>query len=103
MRDYQFHGSSEENIGRKMVTPGDAAEADCAGQAVRDKGKPTMVAVAVNGDTRRILHLIPREKSRGAAETQCILLQFATPASLRTASMSAAQLCAHESNGLVGG
>lgn len=34
-----------------MIAPCDAGEADCAGQAVRDKGNPTMLAVAVGNDS----------------------------------------------------
>src|ERR1700757_3468040 len=34
-----------------MVAPGDAGEADCAGQAVCDKGNPTMVSIAVGNDS----------------------------------------------------
>jgi hypothetical protein len=34
-----------------MITPGHAGEADCAGQAVRDKGNPTMVSIAVGNDS----------------------------------------------------
>ena len=34
-----------------MIAPCDAGEADGAGQAVRDKGNPTMVAVAVGNDS----------------------------------------------------
>jgi hypothetical protein len=34
-----------------MIAPGDASETDCAGQAVRDKGNPTMVSIAVGYDS----------------------------------------------------
>jgi len=34
-----------------MIAPGDAGEADCAGQAVRDKGNPAMVSIAVGNDS----------------------------------------------------
>jgi hypothetical protein len=34
-----------------MIAPGDAGKADCTSQAVRDKGNPTIIAVAVSDDS----------------------------------------------------